>query len=140
MGTNGKPEPWPSDRPEQAEIAIIEDNLEIAELYVMLVQALGMGICFVAHDGDEAVKAFMKAADGPDVVLIDHRMPIKSGLQAMKEMLACRPGSKFIFISADEGMKAETMAAGAAAFLTKPVGLKEIEGAIKEALFYRERR
>jgi CheY-like chemotaxis protein len=134
MGTNGKPEPGPSDGQGQAGVAIIEDNLEIAELYVMLVQALELRICFVAHDGDEAVKAFTVAADRPDVVLIDHRMPIMSGLQAMKEMLACGNGSKFIFISADEGMKAEALAAGATAFLTKPAGLKEIEAAIKEAL------
>jgi two-component system chemotaxis response regulator CheY len=122
------------ERRGQASIAIIEDNLEIVQLYVMLLETLGMPVSFIAHDGDAGVKAFKAAASLPDIVLIDHRMPIKNGLEAMREMLALQPTARFIFISADEGMKTEAMAAGANAFLTKPASLREIADAIMKLL------
>jgi CheY-like chemotaxis protein len=134
MENNGESGPCFQGRPGQASIAIIEDNAEIVELYVMLAKALDMRVSFIACDGDVGVKAFREAASPPDVVLIDHRMPIKNGLEAMREMLALQPGVRFVFVSADEGMKAEAMAAGATAFLTKPASLKEISDAIMKAL------
>ena len=117
-------------RPGQVSVAIIEDNVEIAELYAMIVESCGMHLCFKAHDGEAGIRAFRAAAITPDIVLIDHRMPVKSGLQAMVEIRAMRPEVRFIFISADEGMKNEALAAGALVFLTKPVGLGEIIEAI----------
>jgi DNA-binding NarL/FixJ family response regulator len=100
----------------------------------MLVKAQGMRVSFIAHDGDAGVKAFKAAAILPDIVLIDHRMPIKSGLEAMREMLTLQPAVHFIVVSADEGLKDEAIAAGARAFLTKPASLKEISDAMKKAL------
>jgi two-component system chemotaxis response regulator CheY len=123
-----------SDNSGQASIAIIEDNVEIVELYLMLVKSLGMRVSFVAYDGDAGVKAFTAAASRPDVVLIDHRMPIKNGLAAMKDILALQPTIRFVFVSADVDMRDEAMAAGASVVLTKPVSMKEIADALNEAL------
>jgi len=115
-------------------VAIIEDNADIADLYIMLVQARGMRVCFLAGDGVEAVEAFRHAEKMPDLILIDHRMPIKSGLAAMREILAIDPAARFIFISADEGIRDEAMAAGAKAFLRKPATVKEILDAMDHVL------
>jgi DNA-binding response OmpR family regulator len=134
MENNGRSQTGFPESPGQASIAIIEDNAEIVELYVMLVKMLGMQVSFIAHDGDAGVKAFRAAARPPDIILIDHRMPIKSGLEAMGEMQALHTGTRFIFVSADEGMKAEVMAAGAKAFLTKPASMKEISDTIVQVL------
>jgi DNA-binding response OmpR family regulator len=133
MESDGGPEPVP-ERPGQVRVAIIEDNVEIAELYAMKVKSCGMYLCFKAHDGEAGVKAFSAAAIPPDIVLIDHRMPVKSGLQAMREIKAMRPEVRFIFISADENRKNEALVAGASVFLTKPVGLMEIEAAMKKVM------
>jgi CheY-like chemotaxis protein len=134
MENNGRPTEGFPDRPGQASIAIIEDNVEIVELYLMLVKSLGMRVSFVAYDGDAGVKAFMAADSRPDVVLIDHRMPIKNGLAAMKDILALQPAIRFVFVSADMDMRDEAMAAGASVVLTKPVSMKEIAEALNEAL------
>jgi CheY-like chemotaxis protein len=134
MKNNGGSQSGFPDSPGQASVAIIEDNAEIVELYVMLVKSLGMQVSFIAHDGDAGVKAFRAAARQPDIVLIDHRMPIKSGLEAMREIRALHNATRFIFISADEGMKAEVIAAGAKAFLTKPASMREITDAIMNTL------
>ncbi|HEY3273561.1 MAG TPA: response regulator [Methanocella sp.] len=134
MENNSGPQACSPATPGQASVGIIEDNVEIVELYLMLVKSLGMRVSFVAYDGDAGVKAFMAADSRPDVVLIDHRMPIKNGLAAMKEMLALQPTIRFVFISADVDMKKEAMAAGARVFLSKPSGIKEITDALNEAL------
>jgi DNA-binding response OmpR family regulator len=134
MEKNGVPQPGFPDSPGQARIAIIEDNVEIVELYVMLIKMMGMEVSFIAYDGDAGVKAFRAAAHPPDIVLIDHRMPIKSGLEAMREIRSQDTSARIIFVSADEGMKAEVMAAGANAFLTKPAGMKEINDTIMQVL------
>lgn len=120
--------PWP------AVVAIVEDNAEIAQLYVLLIEARGMRVGFVARDGDEAVRAFRGEDDVPDVVLIDHRMPVRSGLEAMKEMRALRPAARFVFVSADEHVKEEALAAGADAFLAKPVSLRLIADTIEKVM------
>lgn len=115
-------------------VAIIEDNVEIARLYVMLIKSLGMQVSFVAGDGDAGVKAFRASARPPDVVLIDHRMPIKNGLDAMREIRLFYPAARFVFVSADMDVKAEAIAAGARVFLTKPAGMREIADALTKAL------
>ena len=115
-------------------MAIVEDNVEITRLYSLLIASLGLQLSFVACDGDAGVKAFREAARQPDVVLIDHRMPIKSGLEAMKEMRALGPATRFIFVSADADVKDEALAAGARAFLAKPASVKEIADALADVL------
>jgi two-component system chemotaxis response regulator CheY len=134
MENNGRATEGFPKKPCEASIAIIEDNVEIARLYVMLIKSMGMRVGFVACDGDAGVKAFRAAARPPDVVLIDHRMPIKNGLDAMREILLFYPAARFIFVSADEDTKAEAIAAGAKVFLTKPASMREIADALTKAL------
>ncbi len=134
MTNNQEPAPRLHEMPASAFVAIIEDNVDIADLYVKLVQAAGMRVCLIARDGAEAVEAFRHAGKPPDILLIDHRMPVKSGLAAMREILAIDPSARFIFISADEGIRDEAMAAGAKAFLRKPAGMKEILDTINRVL------
>ncbi len=122
------------DRPEPACVAIIEDNREVVDLYAMLVRSRGMRVGFVARDGAEAVRAFAAAQRLPDVLIIDHRMPAKSGLEAMREMLALRPEARFVFISADADTRAEALAAGAKAFVQKPASINEIAETILNVL------
>lgn len=134
MGSNGRVTEGFREKPGVASVAIIEDNLEIAQLYVMLIKSMGMQISFVASDGDAGVKAFRAATRPPDVVLIDHRMPIKNGLDAMREILLLQPAARFVFVSADGDMKTEAIAAGAKAFVTKPTSMREIADALTKAL------
>ena len=118
--------------PRPALAGIVEDNADIAEMYVLLLQARNIRVSFVARDGAEAVDRYRDAEPKPDVLLIDHRMPIKSGLYAMREIMATNPGACFIFISADEGIREDVLAAGARAFLRKPATVREIYDAVDQ--------
>ncbi len=82
------------------------------------------------RDGEEAVtqyKSFM-----PDLVLMDIVMPVKTGLEAVGEIIGFDPDAKIVMISST-GTKSnlrEALEAGAYEFLQKPVE----EAAIKDIL------
>ncbi len=127
-GTDGRP-----SFNSQRTVAIIEDEREIVELYIKICESAGLKIAFIAYDGGEGLEAFQKSLC-PDIILIDHRMPIMTGLEAMRAMLEIDPCARFIFLSASEEIREETLEAGARAFLKKPAPLAEIKSTIMKVL------
>lgn len=107
-------------------IAIVDDERVIIEFYRKVFEMMGVPVAFIAYDGEDAVKKFRECCPRPQVMLMDYRMPIMDGLEAAKMIRKIDPDMKIIFVTADSGAREEAMNAGAAAFLEKPVGLKEI--------------
>jgi two-component system chemotaxis response regulator CheY len=87
-----------------------------------------------AINGERAVKEFKEANPKPDIILMDHRMPIKNGLEASKEILQFDPTAKIIFISADRSIKNEAVALGALDFVEKPFDFSFLLNRINEIL------
>ncbi|AFC99912.1 Response regulator [Methanocella conradii HZ254] len=124
------------ERPEyerQRTVAIIEDERDIVDVYTKFCFMNCLKVAFVAYDGSEALREFGRRAR-PDVLLIDHRMPNMTGLEAMRRMLELDPDAKFIVLSADDEIKDDALRAGARAFLKKPASLYEISLAITRVL------
>ena len=63
---------------------------------------------------------------------MDHRMPIKNGLETTKEILDIDPKSKIIFISADYTAREQAFEVGAIDFLEKPIDLSTLISVIKK--------
>lgn len=114
-------------------IAIVDDDPELVQLLRKMLDMRGIQACFSASDGDEAVAKFAKSSPMPDIVIMDYRMPTMNGLEAMREILRIKPDTKVIFLSANIEIKEEVLEAGAAAFLNKPAGIKDIYQAIDTA-------
>jgi DNA-binding NarL/FixJ family response regulator len=70
-----------------------------------------------AGDGREAVRLVKEL--GPDVVLMDVRMPEIDGLQATVQIKALRPEVKVIVLSMYPEYRSEALAVGADAFVGK---------------------
>lgn len=66
-----------------AKILIVEDNVSLADIYKTRLEAIGY-ICFVAHDGIEAITLVEK--ERPSLVLLDLMIPKLSGDQVLKIM------------------------------------------------------
>jgi CheY-like chemotaxis protein len=66
-------------------IGIVEDKSEVANLYKTIFTARGMSISFVAEDGIEAIKSFSGRDPKPFIIIIDHRIPELTGIDAMKK-------------------------------------------------------
>ncbi len=112
-------------------VAIVDDEAQLVRTYELLFKKRGIPMAFTAYSGKEAVERFRKADPRPRVVIIDHRLPDMSGLEVMGEILSVEPGTLIVFISGDEGVRQESLGAGAKAFMKKPTPIKEITETIK---------
>ena len=68
------------------------------------------------------------------MIIMDHRMPQKSGIATTRELLKLNPDLKIIFISADISVKKEALAAGAAAFIEKPFHIDSLLASIDKII------
>jgi DNA-binding NarL/FixJ family response regulator len=84
-----------------------------------------------ASDGVEAIRTVPEIA--PDVVLLDMRMPGKSGLDVLQELSAegTLPPTIILTTFDDDEMVLAGIKAGAKGFLLKDVSLEELVGAIR---------
>ena len=84
-----------------------------------------------ASDGAEAVK---KAEDStPDVVLMDVRMPKRSGIEATRVIKDTLPSTRILMltISDEEADLYEAIKAGASGYLLKEISIEEVAGAVR---------
>lgn len=103
-------------------------------LYGMILENAGFQIIGSANNGEDAIKMYKSFSLKPEIILMDHRMPIKNGIEATKEILQISNNSKIIFASADNSVKKKALSIGATSFLEKPFGLKKLISEIDKAL------
>ena len=115
-------------------ILIVEDDKDMQSVYQMMIEIIGLDIVGIANDGEEAVKLYKALEHKPDVVLMDHRMPKKNGIETTKEILSISNHSKIIFASGDTSIKDEALSVGAVSFKQKPFSFGLLKNNIEKAL------
>ena len=115
-------------------VLIVDDNEVLTGLIKEILEIEGDYHVKTAGNGEEGCKAFVNFK--PDVILTDIEMPIKNGLQMIKEIRAHHPGIKAIYMSAspdryrklleDEKLQYKS------AFLNKPLYLSEMIALFQE--------
>ncbi|MEW6202810.1 MAG: response regulator [bacterium] len=113
-------------------VFIVEDEIDLMEFYVEALELSGHIIVGCARNGAEAVEKFLEMNEHPDVIIMDYRMPVKSGIEATREILNIDPSVKVIFASADYSVEPEAMSMGVAAFKRKPFTYEELIKSIEE--------
>ena len=103
-------------------------------LYGMILENAGFQIIGSANNGEDAIKMYKSFSLKPEIILMDHRMPIKNGIEATIEILQISNNSKIIFASADNSVKKKALSIGATSFLEKPFELKTLISEIDKAL------
>ncbi|MFX1477312.1 MAG: response regulator [Promethearchaeota archaeon] len=99
---------------------MVDDDVNIVILFEKILVFEGHEVIGKAYNGEEALNKFKNLHDNPDIVIMDHRMPIKNGVETTKEMLNLRSNTKIIFASADYTVKDLAKEVGAVDFLEKP--------------------
>jgi response regulator of citrate/malate metabolism len=115
-------------------VFIVEDEIILLEIYRNILELKGHEVIGQAHDGLECINKIIGDSNGskpeikkmPDFILMDHRMPIKNGIDTMKDLLEKRPELKIIFVSADISVKSEALFAGAIDFIVKPFNMQTL--------------
>lgn len=122
-------------------VFIVDDDQSLQRLYALILKEAGFEIIDTAFNGKVAVEKYVGFNEKPDFILMDHRMPIKNGLDAMTEILQINNREKIIFASADISIKQTVISRGACAFLDKPFNMSKllntIEKTVKEIVIER---
>ena len=115
-------------------ILIVDDAAFMREMLRDLLTEEGYEIIAEAADGDEAVSAY--AEHSPDLVMLDIVMPRKSGLEALREIMANDSNAKIVMCSAlgQESLVMEALDAGAKDFVVKPFKLARALEVVKKVL------
>ena len=113
-------------------VFIVDDETDLVEFYTEALELEGHTVIGVAANGAEAVEKFAAFPERPDVILMDHRMPVKSGIEATREILGIDPGARVIFASADGSVESEARALGVVTFKKKPFSLDRLVSNIEK--------
>jgi DNA-binding NarL/FixJ family response regulator len=85
-----------------------------------------------ANDGHEAIEK--AEATAPDVVLMDVRMPKRTGIEATRVIKDMLPSTKILMltISDEEADLYDAIKAGASGYLLKEISIEEVAGAVRQ--------
>ena len=118
---------------EQPTIIIVDDDPEIREALGSLIRSVGVQTKALA-----SVPEFLNEGrpDGPTCLVLDVRLPGRSGLDFQRELSAANIHVPIIFITGhgDIPMSVQAMKGGAIEFLTKPFRDQELLDAIQLGL------
>ena len=112
----------------------MDDEVYLQDLYADLLGIVSHEIVDTAFNGEEAVLKFESMGEKPDLIIMDHRMPIKNGMEATADILALDPKARILFISADVSQENRCQEAGALGFLEKPFPMDKLFRAIDTAM------
>lgn len=113
-------------------VLIVDDEPFIHQLYRDILEFNGFSVIGEAYDGDEAIDIFTKMEKKPDVIIMDHRMPNKDGVDTTIQIMEMEPDTKIVFASADSSVRGRALEAGAKEFLCKPFQIKELVESLKK--------
>ena len=115
-------------------VFIVEDDLSLQRLYEMMLTTFGFEVVDKASNGKEAIEKFKSLSPKPDVILMDHRMPVKNGIDATIELMKFNNHTKVIFTSADNSIKERALEIGAISFIEKPFSVIQLHAEINRVV------
>ena len=114
-------------------VALVDDQTLIRQGVRSLLELAGdIAVVGEAADGDEAITMIHR--EHPDVVLLDLRMPRKSGVAVLRELhaISALPPTIVLTTFDDDEALLEAVRAGARGYLLKDVSLEQLTAAIRE--------
>jgi len=119
--------------PEQPTVLIVDDEAPQRRLFGDFLVSRGYRVSEAAS-GEEALAQIQAAR--PDAVLLDVRLPRKSGFEVLAEIRRIDAQVPVLLVTAfaDVRQAVAAIKTGAVDYLTKPVDLEELEAAIGDAL------
>lgn len=114
-------------------ILVAENEPEVLRLYITLLEDEGHEV-FATKDGLECINAYKNAlgrgAQGGgsafDLVILDHKMPNMTGVEAANEILGLSPTQRILMITAFAGELQIKDKHGKVKILRKPVDVEEL--------------
>ncbi len=111
-------------------ILFVDDDLNLLRIYYDVLSEEGYEV-ILAKDGKEAISKFDKLK--PDIVIMDIRMPVMDGIEALNVLLGKNRQIPVILNTAYPQYRANYMTWGAEAYLVKS-DLSELKQKVREVL------
>lgn len=103
-------------------VLIADDTDDIRELLSIVLMGARMTVVGAAKDGDEAIELWRRQRP-PDLhaIVLDQRMPGRTGLEVAREILAEQPDQRIVLFSGqvDDRLRAEAAEIGITAVVQK---------------------
>jgi two-component system, NarL family, response regulator LiaR len=118
-----------------ARILIADDHALVREgLRTMLSGEVGLEVIAEANDGQQALSLCREL--GPDLVLMDVRMPVMDGLEATRKIKAEMPKTSVMMVTMHENPDYlfEAVKVGAAGYVLKDASGERLLGAVRRTL------
>ena len=114
-------------------ILVVDDDQASARTLQLHLRAQGFDT-YVAHDADSGLAAARESQ--PQLIILDIRMPGRSGLELLPDLKALQPSPHVIMITAFHDMDTtiEAMQQGAEDYIHKPVDIDELDAAVARLL------
>ncbi len=116
-------------------ILCVDDDLSLLRLYYDELSEAGYEV-ILAKDGKEAISKFDKLK--PNVVIMDIRLPVMDGIEALTGILGKDRQASVILNTAYPQYQANFMTWGAEAYLVKSSDLRELKQKVREVLDKRQ--
>jgi DNA-binding NarL/FixJ family response regulator len=112
---------------------LVVDDQELFRRGLVMLLGVEPGIVVVGEACDGVEGTNLAASDAPDVVLLDVRMPKRSGIEACLAMKETVPSAKIIMLTAsdEEADLYEAVKSGAAGYLLKDSSIEEVAQAVR---------
>ncbi len=113
-------------------VMIVDDTLFMRHVLRGIVEEEGWTVVGEAGDGVAAVQKYQECL--PDITTMDIVMPLKSGIEALTEIIAIDKKARVIMCSAlgQEGLIEEARKAGARGYIMKPFDPATVKTVIKK--------
>jgi DNA-binding NtrC family response regulator len=121
------------------EILVVDDELGIRNLLKTVLKAEGYTVR-TAENGQEAVEAVRESL--PDLILCDIKMPVKDGIEALKEIREISDDVLVVMLTAHGTIDTavQAMKLGARDYLRKPFDVEELKVKIRRELDHADLR
>ena len=113
-------------------IYVVEDDISVINILEDIIETQNLGeVCGDCGGGPADVGEVLRAK--PDVVLVDFFMPVKDGVEFVKELRAVNRRIKCVMISqvSAKELISKAYSAGIDFFITKPINLIEVCSVLK---------
>jgi len=112
---------------EKPRILIADDEGHIRTLIKAVIKMLGFDVVAEASNGQEAVERFKECK--PDMTLLDINMPLKTGLDALQEIMAIAPDTCVIMLTSlsDRTSIEQCVNLGASNYIRKDTPIPEMK-------------
>jgi CheY-like chemotaxis protein len=108
-------------------VLVVDDTEHVRNMLADMLDLDGFDVVGQAASGEEAVDLSLES--GPDVVVMDYKMPGMDGLSTARAIRSARPDQPIILYTAymDPDLESQARAAGIALCIGKVEGLHQLE-------------